>query len=949
VVVVKSTDLTGLTGPGVMPSDRARAAVSSSEPAPTVLLGRRNECEVLDQVLSAARSGHGSTIVISGEPGIGKSALLDYTIDSAEGFQVLRAVGNEAERELPFAAAQQLCVPSLATLEELPVPQRDALGVAFGHAAGPPPDRLFVGLALLGLLSKIASRKPVLCVIDDAQWLDGESAKAFAIAARRLRSEQIAFLFGARTTPTDLNGLPSLPVRGLGQADARALLSSALPDPFDEHVLERIVTETRGNPLALLELPRGFTAAELAGGFALPTSVPIAGQIEASFRRRIAKLSTSSRHLLLVAAAEPTGDPALVWRAAQRLGVDESAGAEVEVDGLLEMRPQVIFRHPLVRTTVYEAATSAERRGVHRALANATDAGFDPDRRAWHMAQAAWHPDDEVAQALEVSADRAQARGGIAAAAAFLERAAELTVDPKHRVARILAAAEAKRQAGALESALELASNAERTPLDDHQRAQLEVLRARVSFTSERGGEAPGLLLAAAQHLEIHDPSRARETYLDAITSALFAGQLAKTGHVRDVARAVLAAPEPPGTPSASNLLLQGLALLVVEGPGVGTPVSKRALKAFQSDAVGMEERLRWSWLAGRTAAFIWDYDTWDVLTRHQIVAAREAGALSVLPLTLSTAAGVQLFAGRLSEAESLFEQADAVADATGTRTAQYAKVLVAAFRGSEPEARLFIDAASKDFTARGEGMGVNLTRCADAALNNGLARYDEAYVAAESALEDPYELWFWPWVTVELIEAASRTGRTTAAAAAFERLVESTGASGTEWAGGVEDRCRALLTQGSLAEKFYRNAIDRLLPTALRLDLARTRLLFGEWLRRESRPADAREELRAAHALFTEFGSESYSERARIELRATGERTRKRPADSSGGLTPQEARVAQLVAQGGTNAEIAAQMFVSPSTVEYHLHKVFRKLGIKSRTQLVKQILETSQPQGDG
>jgi DNA-binding CsgD family transcriptional regulator len=919
-------------------------AVGSFEGDSTALLGRRSECQILDRVVGAAQAGRGGAIVVCGEPGIGKSTLLDYGMNSAAGVQVLRAVGNEAEKELPFAAAQQLCVPTLGTLDELPAPHRDALGVAFGQVAGSPPDRLFVGLALLGLLSQLASDQPVLCVVDDAQWLDRESAQAFAIAARRLRSEPIAFLFGARTIPTDLSGLPCLPVFGLCRADARALLRLALPDPFDEHILERILAETHGNPLALLELPRGLTPAELAGGFTLPASVPMAGRIEASFQRRIAKLPSSSRRLLLVAAAEPTGDPALVWRAAQRLGVDESAGAEVEADGLLEVSPQVFFRHPLVRSAVYEAAAPADRRDVHRALADATDAGIDPDRRAWHLAQAAWHPDDDLAEDLEVSADRAQARGGIAAAAAFLERAAELTVNSTHRSDRMLAAAEAKRQAGALEAALELAASAERSPLDDHQRAKVEVLRARVSFTSERGGEAPGLLLAAAQHLEIHDPRRAREIYLDGITAALFAGKLASSGNARDVAKAVLAAPHPPGPPSASDLLLQGLALLVAEGPVAGTPVFRQALEAFRSDTVGTEERLRWSWLAGRTAALIWDFDAWDAFTRDQVVAARAAGALTVLPLTLSESAGVQLFAGRLAEAESMFEQADAVADATGTRGAQYASVLVAAFRGCEREARPLIDAAAKDFAARGEGMGANLTGCADAALYNGLARYDEAYIAAESALEDNYELWFWPQVPVELIEAASRTGRTAAATAAFERLSESTGASGTAWAAAVEDRCRALLSEGALAEKLYRSALDRLVPTALRLDLARTHLLFGEWLRRESRPADAREELRAAHRLFTDFGSESYAERARIELRATGERTRKRSPESNVRLTPQEARVAQLVAQGGTNVEIAAQMFISPSTVEYHLHKVFRKFGIRSRTQLAKRILESGQ-----
>jgi DNA-binding CsgD family transcriptional regulator len=486
--------------------------------------------------------------------------------------------------------------------------------------------------------------------------------------------------------------------------------------------------------------------------------------------------------------------------------------------------------------------------------------------------------------------------------------------------------------------------------LDDHQRAQLDVLRARVSFTSQRGRDAPGLLLAAAQQLERHDPSRARETYLDAITAALFAGNLASAGNARDVARAVLAAPKPLGHPSASDLLLQGLALLVAEGPASGTPISKQALEAFRGDAVSTEERLRWSWLAGCIAASIWDYDTWDALTRHQVEAARAAGALSVLPLTLSMSAGVQLHAGRLSEAESLFEQAEAVANVTDTRTARgYAAVLLAAFRGCEREARVLIDEAAKDFATRGEGMGVTLTGCAAAALYNGLGRYDEAYVAATDALEDPYELWFWPLVTVELIEAASRTGRAAIATAAFERLTESTAASRTAWAAGVEDRCRALLSEGVLAEKLYRSAIDRLLPTALRLDLARTHLVFGEWLRRERRPADAREQLRAAHGLFTEFGSKSFAERARIELRATGERTRKGSVGSSDRLTPQEARVAQLVAQGGTNAEIAAQMFIGLSTVEYHLHKVFRKLGVRSRTQLARRLLESGQEEEGG
>jgi len=925
----------------VLSAELPGTALHSSVRAPAGMLGRDNESQAIDRMLSAARAGHGGTLVVSGEPGIGKSTLLNHAVASGTGFQVLRAIGNQTEMDLAFAAAQQLCSPSLAKLQQLPAPHREALGVAFGQVAGSAPDRLFVGLALLGLLSQLSAEAPVLCVVDDAQWLDRESAQAFAIVARRLGSERVAFLVGARIVPAELNGLPCLPVLGLDPKDARALLRATLPEPFDEHVVERLLAETRGNPLALLELPRGLTPTELAGGFGLTALVAMTGRIEASFQRRIAKLSSSSRLFLLVAAAESTGDPALVWRTAARLGVEESSGA-VSLDGLLEFGPRLIFRHPLVRSATYSAATPADKRNVHTALAEEIDARSDPDRRAWHLAQAVWHPDDAVARDLEASAERAQARGGLAAAAAFLARAAELTVDPTQRGDRTLAAAETDRQAGSIESALELAAIAERNPLNERQRVELKVLRARISFTSERGGAAAGLLLEAAQDLENYDPKRAREIYLDALTAAIFGGKLAGGSRAGTVARAILATAGRPGSLCASDLLLQGLALLVAEGPECGIEVARRALMAFQNEGISTEEGLRWSWLAGRTAAYLWDYESWDALTNQQIEAARAAGALSILPLTLSTTAGVQLFAGRLSEAASLFEQAEAIAEATDTRTAGYAAVLLAAYQGDESEAKEFIDAAARDFAARREGMGVTLTDTATAVLCNGLARYQEAYVAAERALEDPYELWFWPWATVELIEAASRTGQMEVAQAAFQRLKEITGPSGSEWAAAVEDRCHALVSKGARAEKLYQSAIDRLSPTVLRLDLARTHLLFGEWLRREGRPADARQQLRAAHDLFAEFGSKNFAERARVELRATGERTRRANPESGEHLTPQEARVAQLVAQGGTNADIAAQMFISPSTVEYHLHKVFRKLGIRSRTQLARRMFES-------
>jgi len=908
-----------------------------------VLLGRRDECAAVDRLLAAARGGNGGAIVVHGEPGIGKSALLDHATAEASDFHVLRTVGNEAEVEVAFAALHQLCAPHLADRGRLPAPQRDALGVAFGLDGGAAPDRLVLGLAVLNLLSQLAGERPVLCVVDDAQWLDRESAQAVAFAARRLATERIAFVFGARSIPRDLDGLAELRVDGLDQQAALTLLRSALPDRLDEAVLERIVAETHGNPLALLELPRGLTPAQLAGGFALPVSVPIPGRIEASFRRRIVTLPPGSRRLLLVAAAEPTGDPALLWRAAERVRIDDAAAAALESEGLLELRPRVAFRHPLVRSAVYQSVSPEERRQAHGALAEATDARIDPDRHAWHRAQATVRPDDDVAGELELSAERAQARGGLAAAAAFMERSAELTVDPRLRAGRALVAAEAKRQAGALDAALALAALAERGPLDDVQRAQVDVVRGRISFASERGGEAPRLLLKAARQLELHDVLRSRETYLDALIAAVFAGRLTGEATARDVARAALAGRRPPGPPRASDLLLEGLALLIAEGPATGTGVMKQAVKAYRGEDISVEERLRWSWLAARAAAFIWDYESWDLLTARQIQCARDAGALAVLPLTLSTTAGVRLFAGELAMAASLVAQVEAVADATDARTARYAVLAVAAFQGHEDDARRLIDAAASDFAARGEGMGVSQARWAAAALCNGLARYDEAFTAAADALQDPDELWFSPWANVELIEAASRTGRRAAALPALERLAAGTSAGGTAWGNAIEDRSRALLSEGSAAEALYRDALDQLAPTPLRLDRARTHLVFGEWLRREHRPVAAREQLRAAHELFTEFGADGYAERARVELRATGEHARKRTPDTSNDLTPQETRIAQLVGEGATNAEIAAQLFLSPSTVEYHLHKVFRKLEVRSRTQLARRMLESA------
>ncbi len=611
----------------------------------------------------------------------------------------------------------------------------------------------------------------------------------------------------------------------------------------------------------------------------------------------------------------------------------------MESEGLLTLDGAVVFRHPLVRSAVYGAAEPSERREVHRALADATDPQADPDRRAWHRAQAAVVPDEEVATELERSATRAQARGGYAAAAAFLEQSVALTMDPARRADRALRAAETKRLAGALDSALGLAAVAERGPLDDLRRAQLDVLLGRIAFAGNRGNDASPLMLKAASRLEQVDLKLARETYLDALTAALFAGRLAVDASAQVVARAARAAPRSDEPVRASGLLLEGLVLLITDGYKSGTSLLKRAMSAFRADDVGVEERLRWSWLAGGAAGLIWDHETWDVLTAREEQLARDVGALTVLPITLSSRAGLYLFAGDVAEAAFLVDQVQVVTDASDNQRLPNAALAVAAFRGEEHEARRLNEATAKDSLARGEGLALAVALWATAVLCNGLGQYEEAFRAAMEALKDPNDLWYSGWARVELVEAASRTGKSEQAKPALEHLVESTDESGTDWALAVQARCRALLSDTEEAETLYREAIERLLPTRLRLDLARTRLLYGEWLRRQRRRRDARDQLRRAHDLFLEFGMSGFAGRAAAELLATGERVRKRTVDTRGDLTPQEAQISALAAQGATNQEIAGQMFISPSTVEYHLHKAFRKLGVRSRTELARRM----------
>jgi DNA-binding CsgD family transcriptional regulator/tetratricopeptide (TPR) repeat protein len=905
-----------------------------------MLRGRGQQCGALDGLLVDVRAGRSRVLVVRGEPGIGKTALLDYAIQSASGFRVARAAGVESEMELAFAALHQLCAPMLDRLERLPGPQHDAVGVAFGLTAGNAPDRFLVGLAVLSLLSEVGDERPLLCLVDDAQWLDRASAQALGFVARRLLADSVALVVGTREPIEELAGQPELLVEGLGNGDARALLGSALRVPLDERVRDRIVAETRGNPLALLELPRGLTPAQLAGGFGVPDLPGLPGRIEDRFRQRDAALPAASRRLLLVAAADPTGDPMLVWRAAARLGIGPEAATAAEADGLLAIGARVTFRHPLVRSAVYWAAPLAERRVVHRALAEATDLAADPDRRAWHRAQAAAGPDEQVAFELERSAGRAQARGGLAAAAAFLERSAALTLDPARRAERALAAARVKYQAGAFDAALALLATAEAGPLDEFQRAQADLLRGQITFASRRGSDAPPMLLKAARQFEPLDVRLARDTYLEALSAALFAGRLALGGGVLEVAQAARAASRSPQPARAPDLLLDGLAVLITDGYPAGVPLLKRAVSAFRGEDISMLEEVRWLWVACHAAIVVWDHETWHTLAARQIQLAREAGALAVLPMALTSLAAALLWPGDFAGAAALIAEAETLTEATGSQLPPYSALALAAWQGREAEVRVLIDVNVNGVVRRGEGMGLANMEWATAALYNGLGRYEDALAAAQQAAEHPQELWS-TLVLPELIEAAARSGKTAGAADALQQLSETARASGTEWALGTEACSRALLTDGEAAESLYREAISRLGHSRLQVALARARLLYGEWLRRQGRRLDAREQLRSAHEVFTAFGMRGFAERTRVELNATGEHTRKRIAETHDDLTPQEAQISRLVANGATNAEIASRLFITPKTVEYHLHKVFRKLRVSSRTQLAQHMLK--------
>jgi DNA-binding CsgD family transcriptional regulator len=897
---------------------------------------RTKERDRLGHLLQAVRAGESAALVIRGEAGIGKSALLEDCIERAAGFQVARIAGMQSEMEWPYAGLHQLCAPMLPEADHLPDPQRNALRVAFGFTSGVAPDRFMVALATLGLLAEVAQKRPLLTVVDDAQWLDAASGQVLGFVARRVLAESVLMLFGVRepTEDHDLAGLAELTLRGLADEDARALLEAATPGRVDPRVRDRIVAETRGNPLALVELPKDLTAAELAGGFIVPNR-DLASHLEDRFLRRFEALPYTTQRLMLVAAADPTGDVALLWGAALTLGIESDAAAVTGALELVNIGAQVRFRHPLVRSAIYSGASPEDRRAVHLALAEATDRQTEPDRRAWHLALATEGTDELVAFELERSAGRAQARGGLAAAGALLQRSVALTQDPGRRTDRALAAAQAQMSAGVFGEAVRLVAAAEVDAQDELQRARIDLLRGQIAAAAGPGAEAPAQLLKAAKRLEPLDIILARETYLDAWGAAWFVGQFGPSGRLGEVAQAMQDAPTPAGPLGFSDLLLEGLSLLVTEGRSAATPTLREAVSAFPNAEIPVEKGLQWGGMAATAAAMLWDFESLHSVMDRQTELARRTGALAPLCITLTGNVFMIAWRGELAAATALAADTDALIAAIGLRQVPNSAAFIAALKGDEPHSSAFINAAIELANARREGYAAQVGLFAAAILSNGLARYEHAFLMSLQATSLAPELHLAGWALPELIEAAVRTGNKSVAADALERFSDCTKWCESDWGHGMFARCQALVSNDETAEEHYSEAVECLSRTALRPEHARAHLLYGEWLRRRRRRVDSRHQLRIAYDMFSDIGMLAFAERALRELQATGETVRKRQDDTRSDLTPQEEQIARLALEGRTNPEIGAQLYISVRTVEWHLHKIFTKLGITSRKGL--------------
>ena len=906
--------------------------------AQPALLGRGEEREQVDLVLAAARQGLSGVLAVRGEPGIGKTALLDYAVGAAAELQIARIVAIESEMELAFAGLHQLLGAFLGDIDALPAPQRDALSSAFGLSYHGPPDRFLTGLATLTLLARASATRGLLCVVDDAQWLDRESAGVLVFVARRLQADAIAVLFGLRDpsdAPAGLADLPGIELAGLPAAEALQLLSAAIPG-IDVRVGQRIVDETRGNPLALIEVGRELTPAQLAGEAPLPEVLPLGRRLEARFLRQTRHLPVGTQTLLLAAAADPTGDAALLWRAGRRLGYGPEAAAPAQAEELIVVGTDIRFRHPLIRSAIYHSAAPIERRRIHQALATATDPGHDPDRHAWHLSEATAEPNEEVAADLERAADRATSRGGWAASAAFLTRAAVLSPDPRTQARRLLSAARAEITAGAPGKAQLLLDRARDHLHDRLQDGLAKLAQGAIYHALNQPAEAAAVLLAAAGDLAALDVRLARKALLDALTAAAVSGPLALAGaSVLDVAAAARTLPLATGqAPGIGDLLLDADAALVLDGHRAAAPLVRRAVTAIGRDPSESAEMLAWLEAGCRLAGVLGDDAAMHALAERLERQARSQGAVTALAAALIYSGTSAMFAGSLDEAEARYTERSAIQGAMED-DCSLGNLMVTAWHGHDRETRAEASAVAETARTRGQGWKLAWVEYALCVLDLSLGHYPEAVASAPTGFQE--NLLVSAFGLADFIEAAVRSGDTAAAGEALARIADRAPAAGSPMALGLLARSRALLAGGGEAEALYGEAIDFLARCQGTAHLARTQLLYGEWLRRRKRRVEARRQLQAAFTQFEAMGAVGFAERARLELAATGQAARKRTPETRNDLTPQEAQIAMLASRGATNPEIASKLFLSPSTVDYHLRKVFRKLDVTSRRHLAR------------
>lgn len=906
--------------------------------APRRLLGRQREQQVLADLLAGARDGRSGVMVLRGEAGIGKTSLLRYVLARASGFRTIRLSGNESEMELAYAGLHQLCASFLGRIDRLPPPQQRALQIALGMADGEPPDRLIVGLAVLTLLCEASRERPTVVVVDDAHWVDAASMQALAFVARRLLADPVVLLFAACRPRPDglLIGLPEITLRGLSDHDARSLLASTVPGDLNEQMRENIIAEAGGNPLALTELHRVLSPAELAGGFGIADAAQLTSKLERGFAQRLSQLTPEAKTLLLIAAADPLGERTWLLAAAQLLDVSGDALETAESAGLIAVNGRVRFRHPLIRSAVYRGATPGERRRAHGALAEVIDGPAADEHRAWHLAHTVSAPDENIAAALENAAEHARARSGVAAAAAFLGFAADLTPDPGLRVRRALAAAREKLDAGAPEAAAKLLTGAQQFTDDKFLTAKIDLLLAESASAARRSSEATSLLMTTAKRLIDLDPELARETFFEALTAAILAGRLAVPGTcTMAVAVAAREAAQQLGGGRIVDQMLDGLVARVIDGYVAGAPLMSAAVDEFRKQDVADAVDPRWYDMATRIALDLFDHDAFEELSGRQLELHRRAGLLASLPVGLATRAAADVFAGRLSEAAAHLAEGEVITTAIGGQQLRRSDPLLAAYRGQDKRCTEIVQATlDAGAVEHGQGFSVAAGLFALSVLHNGLGQYGEALSAAEQAVQYD-DVAIHGYALVELVESAARCGDLATATDALDRLVERAEASGTDTALGLAARSRALIGDGPAAEAEYVAAIEHLTRSPAVVFLARTRLVYGEWLRRQNRRVDARAQLHAAVEMFTEMGADGFGERANRELEATGETVRKRQGAPTVELTAQESYIARLAREGHTNSEIAAQLFISPRTVEWHMGKIFTKLGVSSRKEL--------------